>query len=86
MKSRIVCWSIFLVLGVFYQPVCAQELLPAAYWSFNRCGLDLNEDGEPVILDGSGNRNHLVLKGANWARGKFGRAGSFDGFEDLGVT
>jgi hypothetical protein len=85
-RRSIVLWSIFLVLGVFCQALNAQELLPAAYWSFNRCGLDVNEDNERIILDGSGNGNHLVLEGVTCARGKFGRAGSFDGVEGLAET
>ncbi len=86
MKSRLVWCLSILILGVFCRDLYAQELLPAASWSFNRCGLDRNGNDEPIILDGSGQGNHLVIKGATCAKGKFGRGGSFDGVDDLAET
>ncbi len=80
---------VLIALPMFSLSAFAEELIPIAAWSFNRCSQDLSEGH---ILDGSGRRidpiqgkpNHLTANGASCASlagrlGRFGDSGWFTG-------
>lgn len=77
---------LFFLTGIYCNVLDAVEpLQPAAHWSFNRCGED-TDNGQPAVLDGSGNHHHLRLSGVSCVTGRYGLGGSFDGVDDIALT
>jgi hypothetical protein len=64
------------------------RLRPAAYWSFNRCGLDVERQSRLVtIRDSSWCGIDLALHGGRCTqKGRHGRGAQFDGLDDLAET
>lgn len=62
-------------------------LTPAAFWSFNDCGLHVIDGVQRrSARDVSPQANHLTLQGAACSSGRFGRGVRFDGVDDRAET